>query len=441
MDKGYKLPRWGDNVAALLKKIEDFQENFILMKGCGDRWKDGLAEHGKECFFNFTYDELAEPVINEKVVFLLWEDQLDWLPPKIASCSYMNFGQTGVMVKIDKIQSTRVLLLTRGTNGEIVVSADEEVSGTPDETDPIFTQWLQSHELYTKNEVDDLLAPLEAVIPSSASSSNKLADKDYVDNSIATSTAIFVGTFNSLSELQAVQNPTNNDYGFVIEHDAQGNEYYKRYKYNGTQWLFEYKIESTPFTAAQWAAIQSGITSALVTKLNKLPTNAELQQTLDGKANAANTYTKDEVDEIVESIGSPITEIQRSALDNTTTPGMYKVVGTTGSSAANSSWISLLLVSKYDFSKFGGSTDRIVTQRLFNGRGASVSVKLEERTKVNDGAWSEWGDIYGNDFGEIWTELNAKQDSLTFDNAPTANSTNPVQSGGVYDAIEGGFYY
>lgn len=142
---------------ALLKKIEDFQENFILMKGCGDRWKDGISEHGRECFFNFTYDELAQPVINEKVVFLLWEDQLDGFPPELATCSYMNFGLTGVVAKIDKWQSTRVLLLTRGTNGEIVVSADEETSVAPDEVDPIFTQWRQEYP----NAGDEPLSILE----------------------------------------------------------------------------------------------------------------------------------------------------------------------------------------------------------------------------------------------------------------------------------------
>ena len=132
----------------------------------------------------------------------------------------------------------------------------------------------------------------------------------------------------------------------------------------------------------------------------------------DAAAPQANTYTKNEIDEIIESIGSPITEIQRSALDDTTTPGMYKVVGTTGSSAANSSWISLLLVSDYDFSMIGGSTNHIVTQRLFNGRGASDSVKIEERTKANNGLWSEWVDIYGSDIDEIWEELDAKQNTI-----------------------------
>ena len=140
------------------------------------------------------------------------------------------------------------------------------------------TALQQSDITPVENDID----AIEAKIPSAASASNQLADKNFVNSSIATNTANFVGTFNSLAELQAVQNPTNNDYGFVIETDAQGNEYYDRYKYVAAsqQWLFEYKVESTPFTAAQWAAIQSGITSALVTKLNALPTNAELQQAL-----------------------------------------------------------------------------------------------------------------------------------------------------------------
>lgn len=156
-EKGYRLPRHGDNVEELLKKMENLKQDFVLMKGCGDRWKDGISDHGKECFFNFTYDELAEPVMDEKVVFLLWEDQVDGFPSEIASCSYMNFGVAGIMVKINRVQSTRVLLLTRGTNGEIVVSADEEVSGAPDETDPIFTQWKQEYP----NTGDEPLSILE----------------------------------------------------------------------------------------------------------------------------------------------------------------------------------------------------------------------------------------------------------------------------------------
>lgn len=120
----------------------------------------------------------------------------------------------------------------------------------------------QGAEGLLQNAID----AIEAVIPSAATSSNQLADKAFVNSSISTNTANFIGTFNSLAELQQ-QSATNNDYAFVIETDALGNEYYDRYKYNGSQWLYEYKVESTPFTASQWAAIQSGITSALVTKI------------------------------------------------------------------------------------------------------------------------------------------------------------------------------
>lgn len=146
------------------------------------------------------------------------------------------------------------------------------------------TALQQSDLTPVENDID----AIEAKIPSAASASNQLADKNFVNSSIATNTATFKGTYNSLAELQAVTGATNNDYGFVIEYDEQGNEYYDRYKYNGTAWVFEYKIESTPFTAEQWAAIQSGITSGDVTKLAALPTKAQLDALLDAKQDVIN---------------------------------------------------------------------------------------------------------------------------------------------------------
>lgn len=130
--------------------------------------------------------------------------------------------------------------------------------------------------------LQDAIDAIDELIPSAATRSNQLADKNFVNSSISTNTATFIGTFNSLAELEQ-ETATNNDYAFVIEQDALGNEYYDRYKYNGSTWLFEYKVESTPFTAAQWAAIQSGITSALVTKLSALPTASQLSDALAEK--------------------------------------------------------------------------------------------------------------------------------------------------------------
>jgi hypothetical protein len=198
---------------------------------------------------------------------------------------------------------------------------------TKEESDARFVQKGEMENYYTKSQmlvvllqyasrdyVDDKAAFLqnaidliEAVIPYAASSSNQLADKNFVNSSISTNTATFVGTYNSLAELQAVTGATNNDYGFVIEQDAVGNEYYDRYKYNGSQWLFEYKVESTPFTAAQWAAIQSGITSNLVTKLTALPTAQELAMALNGKANTSDLANKEDKADIVSASGTTLT--------------------------------------------------------------------------------------------------------------------------------------
>ena len=197
---------------------------------------------------------------------------------------------------------------------------------TKEESDARYVQKLEMENYYTKSQmlvvllqyasrdyVDDKAAVLqnaidliEAVIPSAASSSNQLADKNFVNSSISTNTATFVGTYNSLAELQAFTGATNNDYGFVIETDALGNEYYDRYKYNGSQWLFEYKVESTPFTAAQWAAIQSGITSNLVTKLTALPTAQELATELNSKANTSDLANKEDKVDIVSASGATL---------------------------------------------------------------------------------------------------------------------------------------
>lgn len=201
---------------------------------------------------------------------------------------------------------------------------------TKEESDARYVQKVEMDNYYTKSQmlvvllqyasrdyVDEKAAVLqnaidliEAVIPSAASSSNQLADKNFVNSSISTNTATFVGTYNSLAELQAVTGATNNDYGFVIELDAVGNEYYDRYKYNGSQWLFEYKVESTPFTSAQWAAIQSGITSALVEKLTALPTASELTTMLNGKQDTINDLAT-----IRSGAALGATAVQPSALD------------------------------------------------------------------------------------------------------------------------------
>jgi hypothetical protein len=82
---------------------------------------------------------------------------------------------------------------------------------------------------------------------------------------------------------------TNNDYAYVVTTDAAGNTVYNRYKYvddgeTTPAWAFEYALNNSSFTAAEWAAIQSGITAAAVARI-PAGTVAEIDDTqvLSGK--------------------------------------------------------------------------------------------------------------------------------------------------------------
>jgi hypothetical protein len=120
---------------------------------------------------------------------------------------------------------------------------------------------------------DDEATRISGLIPSEATTSNKLADKAFVNSSIATSTATFRGTFNSLAELEAYSGEKDeNDYAFVAETSGYAT-IYKRYKYDGSAWVFEYELNNSSFTAAQWATINSGATSATVTQVETNRTN------------------------------------------------------------------------------------------------------------------------------------------------------------------------
>ena len=116
---------------------------------------------------------------------------------------------------------------------------------------------------------------ISALIPQAATADNQLADKEFVNSSIATATATFRGTFESLEALKAAE-ADKNDYAFWAHKDADGNTCYDKYTYDGSAWKFEYRLNNSSFTADQWGAINSGITDTLVTKLSGIATGAQV---------------------------------------------------------------------------------------------------------------------------------------------------------------------
>lgn len=144
------------------------------------------------------------------------------------------------------------------TDLDLAVERDQQIQANIDFVGEV----PEDHEARIQaleQDVDDI----EDLIPTQTTTENQLADKDFVNSSISTATATFRGTYSSLAELEAVTADLN-DYGFVESTDAAGNTLYSRYKYDGTNWAFEYNLNNSSFTAAQWAAINSGITSDMV---------------------------------------------------------------------------------------------------------------------------------------------------------------------------------
>lgn len=137
------------------------------------------------------------------------------------------------------------------------------------------------NKLIVQSQISGLTSDVETIkniIPNTASETNELADKNFVNSTVGTNTANYIYKtesggekvpFSSVAELEAYAGTvTNNDYAFVAGIDENGNAYYDRYKADVNDgvvtWAKEYRLNNSSFTAEQWAAIQSGITAEKV---------------------------------------------------------------------------------------------------------------------------------------------------------------------------------
>ena len=243
---------------------------------------------------------------------------------------------------------------------------------------------------------------------------------EFVNSSIATNTANYISNngepFTSVAQLEAYSGPvTNNDYAFVTGTDSEGNTYYDRYKATVSgetvTWALEYRLNNSSFTAAQWSAINSGITSALVAKIH---THSN-KDVLDGitSSDVANWNSK---------------QNSLTAGDNITINGstissdqvFVAIYGTTKFAEVKAAYdagkICLAIRDKryYYFTYTENTYFRFVSP---SGSNTIYSVTL-----FNSDRWSNAGI--------------SLQSNLTFDSAPKAGSKNPVTSDGIKTAID-----
>jgi len=170
---------------------------------------------------------------------------------------------------------------------------------------------------YDDTEVRGDISSIEAVIPDTATASNKLADQAFVNSSIATNAATFRGNVTAADDtetaaqtaLATIAIKDNNDYANVVVPGTPnaGLDKYKRYTFNGTVWSFNYAINTSGFTATQWAAINSGATAEVIAAIagkyvkpaGGIPSSdmSEAVQTSLGKADAAVSFVTQELTE------------------------------------------------------------------------------------------------------------------------------------------------
>ena len=142
------------------------------------------------------------------------------------------------------------------------------------------------------------ITTINGKIPSAATSSNQLADKDFVNSSIANMAANYVTSDaqgdNFATKAALLAGPyyykgqsytlTNNDYA-LVEADETKNGATTRYIYDGAQWAFQYIVNNTSFTQAQLDAINSTITSNLVTSYSNHIADTDIHVTTTDKSN------------------------------------------------------------------------------------------------------------------------------------------------------------
>lgn len=194
-------------------------------------------------------------------------------------------------------------------------------------------------------------------------------------------------------------------------------------------------FDATPTAGSNNPVRSSGIKTALDLKQDVLTIDPAISDSstnpVQNRAIAlklADYYTKDQIDDIVAALDTlslePVSELPTQDISTTTiylleteTPGTYEQY-----LYLNDTWVLL------------GSTD-VDLSNYYNKAQIDTLLLTKQAVLTFDNAPTS-GSNNPVKSGGIYTALAGKQDTLTFDNAPTEDSDNPVKSGGVYAALE-----
>lgn len=269
----------------------------------GERWKDiDIEVSGKENLFRFTTMPTASADNLGQIVQYIGTSTADYVKGYFYQCveveGVYSWGQVNIQPGYDDSALTsRVSAIesqedTWNSKQDAISDLEDIRSGAAAGETALQPSALTPYRTASAQDVideglQDGIDVIEELIPSQATPSNKLADKEFVNSSIATNTATFRGTYTSTDDFPT-SGVDDNDYVYLkvmSTVDPTQVERYDKYKWSESAFAFEYSLNNSSFTAAQWAAINSGMTSgdaALIrTALQPVP----------GKDLSTNDYT------------------------------------------------------------------------------------------------------------------------------------------------------
>ncbi len=274
------------------------------------------------------------------------------------------------------------------------------------------------------------ISDINDLIPNQASDTNQLADKAFVNSSVQTATANFRGNWADWADVPTVatdypadyagsKTPTVNDY--LVVQDASDYtpdtlEGTWRFKYTGdwdvdgkAGWQPEYQVNETPLTAAQLAALNSGITAGLVANIPAAP-NILITVGVDGGGN------------MVWSGADSIADV-RNAFNG---GGSIRVEA------------PVLTDEIYNVTEIwwkDSNHDALVVQSVDNDA-ALIQIELADDYSVVMGNVNlQEKLVEGANISINGNVISASVPTITVDSALNASSTNPVQNQALYPAI------
>ncbi len=176
---------------------------------------------------------------------------------------------------IPSYSPTQMDAVNSGINSTKVSAYDSHIADTDIHVTPAQkTSWNAKEDSINKKQSIDDTSTTD--FPSSK------AVADFVNSSVATNTANFLGSYTladlglsygatnqqiatALGSVQFSSTPTNNDYVYVEIQNPQTtgiDDSVERFKFNGASWGYEYTLNNSTFTAQEKATLESGLTSS-----------------------------------------------------------------------------------------------------------------------------------------------------------------------------------